>query len=298
MKNAKLSIILVILLSSLVIESCTKTYPEFDIPDIEQQVVVNSLFNLGEVFKVSVSLSQSRNTNNSLEVVENADVFLYENNLLVDTLVIRDDPSAIDSINRWHYYSKVLSQIKNQYMVVVDVPGFTPVYAISDIPEKAVIRYIRHEQLIKDQDVESSFIRIHIQLDSIMERGFYYFAVSKKRSLYSKNTQYILYEMNDPVLGQHRNSIEQNYCLFSGELLSSSSYNYFLDLDIGVLESHSLYFELLSLSEEAWLYLNSLSKQKNSDTRISEPVKVYSNINGGKGIFGGVNASIDSLLLK
>lgn len=280
------------------INSCTEYRNDIDLPEVESKLVVNSMFNYGDYFKINVSYSQTRNTTSELDVVRNAEVLMIEDNLIVDTLLINEDPNYLDSINRWFYYSKITPSLGKQYRVVVSANGYSPVYAISTVPEKAKIKVVDTEIIKAGDNQESKFLSVHLEMDSILKHGYYYFAVSHKRGIYSSTANYILFEMNDPVLGQHSNSIDQDYCLFTGELLADSSYTFSINLNESIMDSYVLYFELLSLSSEAWNYLETLTAQKNIDIRISEPVKVYSNVIGGRGIFGGINLCVDSLLLR
>ena len=59
-----------------------------------------------------------------------------------------------------------------------------------------------------------------------------------------------------------------------------------------------VYYNLATLSNEAFQYLSTRTSQKNNDIRFSEPVKVFSNVTGGTGIFAAMNISTDSLSLN
>lgn len=282
----------------LSITSCTAILDDIELPEVDQKLVVNSLFNEGEQFKVSVSYSQTRGTSANLNVVADALVILSEDNSIVDTLVITEDPFYADSVNRWYYLSSIVPVMDRQYSVRISAEDYQPVYANDFLPEKAKIRFVGKESISTTGEEARKYLRIYLEIDQLNATGFYYIAVSEKRYINSIRKNYILFEMNDPILGQHSYNIEQDYLLFPGEFLANQAYAFSIDLNEEIVNSNSVYFELISLSYDVWKYLETVTAQKNLDTRISEPVKVYSNVEGGRGIFGGINVSVDSLLLS
>lgn len=106
----------------LILISCVKEV-DYDIPPLKQQVVVNGLFCPDSVFSIHVSLSSS--TNAAPNFVENATVEIFKENISIGLL------SYVD--NGW-YKTSVKPVVGKSYKLVVSVPNFESVEALSYVP--------------------------------------------------------------------------------------------------------------------------------------------------------------------
>jgi hypothetical protein len=60
-----------------------------------------------------------------------------------------------------------------------------------------------------------------------------------------------------------------------------------------------MFAELRTVSEEYYLYYNSLSRQRTGNNGpFADPVMIYGNVENGQGIFAGYNASVDSVAIQ
>lgn len=94
--------------------------------------------------------------------------------------------------------------------------------------------------------------------------------------------------------GDHNSS---TYFVFSDEQFANSMKTFrtyfdkiYVDESIGG-NSSSIRFTLISMNQDTYLYYKSMLIQQDSDPTFSEPVKIYSNVTNGYGIFGSVSGS-------
>lgn len=114
---------LIYFLISFFLFSCTKEV-DLDIPNLPQKVVVNSLFCPDSVLKVHVSLS-TQIKDPTINYVENASCFLYENDILIKTF---------NTQTNGYYNSFYKPKAGKKYKIEVEVPGFEKVWAETSIP--------------------------------------------------------------------------------------------------------------------------------------------------------------------
>lgn len=87
------------------------------------------------------------------------------------------------------------------------------------------------------------------------------------------------------------------YFVFSDEQFANSMKTFrtyfdkiYVDESIGG-NSSSIRFTLISMNQDTYSYYKSMLIQQDSDPTFSEPVKIYSNVTNGYGIFGSVSGS-------
>lgn len=129
---------------------------------------------------------------------------------------------------------------------------------------------------------------------------------STKMGEYS-NSNY-LNEFDDIVFGTKKDNLEgifsestyDRYNIFSDDLIDGKThiisikynqnfmrnYNQPDFKDTTIIYERSVTFDLQTISKSYYLYLNSLKALEIADPFMSEPVQVYTNVNGGLGIMG------------
>jgi len=282
------------------INSCNAITYDIELPDVEKKLVVNGTFEEGKPFDLIISQNITRATSQKMKPVTNATILLYEEGTFIDTLKVFENSSYGDSVVRWHYTSNIRAISNHEYNIEVIAEGFSSVKAKSTVPEKAEIQFVNWEKVERTEQHSSEYLRINLKVDKIQPDGYYSLAVSNRRSIYDTYKSYTLFDMNDPVLGRYKNFWGTDYMLFSGAIIPSETYAFSLDLSENfyrnLFNDNVVLFELISLSEEEFRYRETLTAQKNVDIRISEPIKVFSNIEGGLGIFAGISVARDSLV--
>ena len=120
-----------------------------------------------------------------------------------------------------------------------------------------------------------------------------------KNEWYQERT-YSLVKSDDPVVEIVLNGQGQGpLYIFSDNVIDGE--NYFFKLSHHGLhyDGANIYIKLYSLSESYYLYLKSFYQQVEAEKDFfSEPVQVYGNIEGGRGIFAGYNVSVDSCYIE
>ena len=84
------------------------------------------------------------------------------------------------------------------------------------------------------------------------------------------------------------------YFLFTDKSFNENNFRFNVK-SLYDLKWKMIYFNLVNLSEDMYFYLETYDRDYNSIEFIAEPVRIYSNIKGGRGIFAGYNLSRDSI---
>ncbi|MCF8357192.1 MAG: DUF4249 domain-containing protein [Prolixibacteraceae bacterium] len=288
--------------------SCSEKYHDLELPDFEPKLVVNSFFREGKPFRVSVSNSQGRNNTNKLFPVVGAQVDLYEDNIWVEALEGSRDPEIAggDSIWKWFFYScEVLPREGHTYRLEVSAEGFASVTAESTIPPRTELEIIDTSWIKRDYD---KFLKVDLEMENPDDKRWFQLIVS--------NLSYILefdslqndvivgykdhgttFDINDPVIGLREQRLNEDYLVFSNELMSEKIHPFSVEISRSKIIYEMVGIDLVTLSDEAYKYMVTLTDFKNNDMRYSEPVKIFTNVNGGYGIFAGINVECDTINL-
>ncbi|MBN1924597.1 MAG: DUF4249 domain-containing protein, partial [Prolixibacteraceae bacterium] len=288
--------------------SCSEKYHDLELPGFEPKLVVNSFFREGEPFRVSVSYSQARNNTNKLYPVVGAQVELYEDNIWVEELQGAPDPEIAggDSIWLWLYYGReVLPREGHTYRLEVSAEGFAPVAAESTIPPRTKIEIVDTAWIERDYD---RFLNVDLEMENPDEKRWFCLVVTNLAPILEfdslQNDRVVGYydwgltfEINNPAIGKREQRLNEDYLVFSNELMKDENYPFSMSISKSKIYHERIGIDLVTLSDEAYTYLVTLSDFKNNDMRYSEPVKIFSNVEGGQGIFAGINVACDTINL-
>ncbi len=300
------------LLSVLVIStffiSCSQKFHDLELPDFEPKLVVNSFFRAGEPFRVSVSYSHGRNNTDEFCPVVGAQVDLYEDNVLVEELEGGRDKEEIKGnlIGKWFYYSReVLASEGHTYRLEVSADGFEPVFAESTIPPQTMLEIIDTAWVKKDYD---RYLKVDLEMDNPDKRRWFFLAATGLRALFEYDSIQndiivgyrelgVPFDINDLAIGKREQRVNEDYLVFSNELMMENTYSFSIEISVIKIMDERIGIDLVTLSDEAYKYLVTLSDFKNNDMRYSEPVKIFTNVNDGYGIFAGINVACDTINL-
>ena len=287
------------LISTLLIcFSCTKEV-DLDIPELPQKVVVNSLFCPDSVMQIHVSLTAGI-TEPKINNVDNATVKLFENDVLIKTIV---------SQQNGFYNSMYMPKVGKEYRVEVVVPGFDVVWAESSIPKNAIVdSFLCDLSKLQTNNINNLIMLSELFFNSDKSNGLNYYEIRGVNDTYKQFDESILAE----------NIIEQNppaFC-FSDQLFASSFHKlvlngYFDDITFdpftGELNYVLLNLPFKTISKEYYNFRKSWSNHvfnQNSDTHyddpltllfLGDPIEMYTNIMGGYGVFAGYNMQLVEL---
>jgi hypothetical protein len=294
MKNINHTLLLLIFISQIF--SCTKPY-ELDFDNIEKRIVVNSLFFPDSLmsFYLTEEADLSENvSSHNFTTVENAQIVISANNNIIDTA---------DYIEEGNYQAHFKPQIHVSYRVEVHAKGYNNVAAKDKIPYLTEIDSLK---ITKTNDLNYPY-RIKIIFTDPDEQENYYLITAAWRDSsdnYAWREAYI--ETEDPAIGYWRNSLFK-IPVFSDELFNGNQYELSLNLQVNAWKSMYYYFDLISISKSMYLYLKSYNAQAPGtddylmeyfQRGLIEPIPIYSNIEGGLGIFAGYAVSRDSIYIE
>jgi hypothetical protein len=276
-----------------------------DLGAFETEIVVLANFSNADTLEVVVGKSQSVISQSSPKYVSDALVELYVDGFYTDQLSFESSP--IPQIPGYYLSKKVVPEPGAHYRLVVEVPGFDPVEGACSMPfpvelDEGFTSALLETELI-DAENALATIRIAVKvLDLPGVSNFYHL------NFYQEGFDFQIDEDGDtlktsffslPLVMESDDDqiplipyIESRGVLFSdealeknrGELSFTSTFQYrHIDQLLDDLQ-----IELRSVSPEYFNYHRSLARQyQASPDPFSEPVILYSNIEGGQGVFAG-----------
>ncbi|MGB1241177.1 MAG: DUF4249 family protein [Chitinophagales bacterium] len=317
--------LLFLMACSLILASCDEdsfnTVVEVDLSEYGNQMVVIAAFQPDmpyfEESQFYVRLVKSNDvlkSDDSFEIISDASVVIVEDENLQIPLT---------HTGSGYYLAPVdIGRPKEgtNYHIEVNSPEFGTATANSNVPKKASFKnaYISNEDYI-DPSGGNEKVEITIELeDEASIENYYYLTVN---SIYSnpefgiEDSWVVCFSSSDPVFdadeyGSDFIEIEEAadvyYCggittfrdlLFEGESKTFKIYvdhyeifDYSYNPDTGeeIRTRRDIQLILGSMSRDIYNYKRSARSQSwNQDNPFAEPIQVYSNIEGGVGIFGG-----------
>jgi hypothetical protein len=292
----KLYLVLTLL---IVLIACEKTV-YIDIPDKGRMITINSLFNPDSLLKVSVSKS-CYILNNDIQVIENATVEVYENGNIINTLPY---------LNNGLYKSTTQKPSSgDRYKIKVTVPGMGTAETESYIPPETNIISIdtasvirtdidgyRYEQLefrvkFKDNPDENNYYLLEPNRINICTYDDY-----ERDTIISDTLQNIMdFESNDPSVVE---DLWGEGLLFNDNLFNGNTYEFVFSVEKYFYDTTSICINLISISEDYFKYLATCYKHMDANwDPFMEKISVYSNVEGGVGIFGGYSLATDTIVV-
>lgn len=279
--------------------SCEEYY-DIDIEQEDQKVIVNSVFSNREniEFNLYKSLPLTTFDINTVETINNAEIWFYENNHLIEKITPGNDL----------YKSYHIPQQGNTYTTKIVVPGEDTIVAQSYIPQVVDITSVTADFIY-----EKNTCQCNIRFADPEDVDNYY--IFTLQILYQqRDGTYEAYDFGHPwiyaasdfaVIEYNIFPDGQRGLLFSDKLIDGTEYTLNINLWKYYVVGNSpfnrckMFFCLTSISEDLYLYAKSIVKQNNSTSNpFKEYFNAYSNIENGLGIFGGYSMSIDSLIYR
>lgn len=274
--------------------SCEKTL-ELDADTKTSKLVVNSLFNEKQEWRIEVSKSLSVLDEGNLEFIDNAVVNIFDkNNNLLEQI-----PYSFG-----YYESAIgLKPIAGEnYNIAVAVPDFATVTAEDFCPrevpiltvdtssatnsfgEKELVATIRFQ----DPAAEDNFYGLEVDLDV--------FQITYNNGTGVFDTAFIDREIAylssaNPILDNGGADSYAQTLTFNDAVINGQSSSIRVSFSPGLEGSNYFYKKtarLISYSEATYNYIKSIDAYRNAEGNpFAEPVQVFSNIEKGFGIFGG-----------
>ena len=319
---------LIFILSLFLITSCQKVI-EFNGPVTDPIVVVNSLVTPNAVVKVVLSKSRFFLSNDTLfSMIDTATVSLFVNGAMKETLNHTSNGTFLST-----YKPVVGDSIRLQ----VQVPGKNMITCSTGIVSQVKFVSIDTSTVMNGPDMPIISVSVPTNgglpvIDTIgtsigrkmklvlkfnddpANRNYYRLVVYTKTNTGAKTINDYTFSFDDIVSGNTGNdtigppsSLATNkFNVFNDDLINGKQYplKFSVADNIDVYKpgkaplilKKELYVDLQSISREYYLYLQTRSNARNNNF-FSEPVQVYTNIDGGIGVLGSYTSNLTKIVL-
>lgn len=307
----KIKVFLIVLLST-VLWSCRKEFI-IDYPPLPKKLVVNCLFTPDSVFNIQVSkLHYPDDTTDA--IINNAEVILYENGYLFETLSYNSIEKSYISIKR--------PKSGNTYLVKVKANGFPSVVASDKVPDSIRIDSANvYISAYYDSWEERNLDIVKLYFKEDTSKDNYYEIISLKDENPEPPPHYYSFPYGitsiDPVISAEGILDQSKYLpvlSFSDKLLNENAeitFMPFLQLG-GWGVSPSSYTVLRNISKNYYLFRKKWFKflqtngliqpdgiaQWSNMSFVPNPADAYTNIENGLGIFASYTETIKLMNVK
>ena len=269
----------IVFITSILLASCTKEV-DMKINFGKSNIVLNSILTPDSIIKVSLTHSIPVNSTDLISFVENAEVFLFENSILVDTLKYTSNGN---------YISNRKPKTKSIYTTLVKVNSDTTLIATDTVPEQIPIDSLK---LLRKNN--SNYTIRFVATDISNENNYFILKVLQINdtvnytvsipncSFFSEISAYELFDKS--IL------IDDFY--FSGKQKA-------VDFICYAPEAIKIKVELLSISRALYYYYLTATQNFYANQGVDfSRVPVFSNVNNKMGILGAYSLANDSILIK
>ncbi len=296
----KKQLLKLILLTFLFITACTKPY-SFDIDNIEKRIIVNSFLCADSIYRVRLVEEAALNDKtyiieggifiSNYKPIDNAKIIIYNKSNIIDTL---------DFADNGNYYGHKKPDFTKSYKIVINADDFNKVEAENKLPTLVKIDSISKKKI--DEEYNNRYQLTIFFNDPPNEKNYYYISVNGLTHKYS--TQ-------DPAIGEWHSNWKQ-IPIFSDDLFNGKTYGVTIRVNADIHDWYEpgwnyIAVNLHTISQDYFLFVESYNKQmpKFGDDLMEffqhgliEPIPIYSNIDGGLGLFGSYTNSIDSVFFE
>lgn len=293
------SILAAFLLLVTLFSSCTKVI-DIDLPKHDSKLVVNSLFCSNIRLPINIGSSTSIMDNTGSSGIYNSIIDLYEDGILVQSGTISD------SI----FFASGTVKENSIYRFELSAPGYPNVTATDTVPIRTRINALEHNKSVWVNENGLMYSQVKIEFtDSPANRNFYelklYVFIDSPWEEDTKMYDFVgIGGIPDPVLKDSWPYFYETRSLpFKDNLFNGTECN--LDILYRIPnnndEPYDLIIELNSISRNYYNYKKQLGiymKTLDSDIFLGapDPVKLYSNIENGYGIFAAYSS--DKVILN
>lgn len=268
--------------------------------EITPRIVVNSLFTANDTIHLNVSESRSVLYEGTLPNVTNATAKLFDGN---GALI-----GVFSHLENGHYIlADPLPVVGATYTLEVSAPGFETVTATSTTPAiiditsiDTATQYLTYPQLqfdiaFNDDPAQKNYYGIRITSEvydidpETEEKTLLY-----KNAGFNSREFYIVNGYEDVDGEIYGSELYFSDETFNGQTNIFTARTYLNEL--GEFQEGFFVVSIISMSEELFKYNVTFSKyQEAQGDFFAEPVRVYSNVENGFGIFGGSSVESDTI---
>lgn len=286
--------LIIVLVAVFYICSC-ETVVQLDVPQKDNQLVINSLFHPDSTFGITLSQSQHVLDDGEFKEVTGATAIVMDEKGSELATLQEQEPGS--------YTSNLKPKPGQSYQIEVSKSGFATATATDAVPRDSA-QITKYE--VKRVSNSHNSIRLSIWIDDPKSKDYYQLYGRENVTIYGEEIDTTLYEeevyfaSDDPVFGDYGNNRQRLFfddVLFDGQVkklnIQTSVGRYQCSPMSDVCDQEievTLY--LRKLSEAYFNYIETSFLQDDlNDDPFAEPVPVYDNIKNGVGIFGGFRVS-------
>lgn len=260
--------------------SCTKRI-EIELPEHQPKAVINCFFKPDEPFSVYTHKSTAI-TEPVSKPVKNAHISLYKDAVFIETLQFKDSL----------YQSEHIVEEEATYKIIADLPDLVSVTSTNYAPTAPTLISTEFLGLIATSDGIDEY-QINIEIEDDVTKENYYQVVLLEEYEYIDVPDF---------------EVDHGSSNFHHEIFSDTSFNgatpiikvnYWVNKDYIIIKKLTL--KLRAVTKEYYTYFSSIyshidSQQGDDIFGYIEPIDMYTNIEGGYGIFAGYSEKVEQVI--
>ncbi len=269
---------------------------DMDIPNNGSNIVVNGMLSPDSTFKVNVSGSLHILDNGQPQYLDNAAVSIQDASGNTEALSLVEDgwyESAISPVEGANYTISVSAGNYTSVSGQTTIPQSVPISSWDTVPGVSFEESATVEVTISFDDPASEQNYYHVYLEKVIDDGFGG-AWVEPIGFYTRDAQID----QGGEAGKWYNDLTLKDELFNGQSYDLVLYidEYYFEEGFG--SNDFIKMHLISASSDYYNYVRTYNSYlwSNGDP-FSQPVIIYSNIDGGHGVFGGYSVATDTINL-
>lgn len=295
----------IVLLCNILFIACTKEV-KMKLPKHEPKIVVNCIFNTDTNIVVYLHKSSGM-FDNATPWIDNATIKLYKNNLFIGQM-------EYDQMGL--YVSDIIANENSEYRIEVFCEGFDMVNSVDFMPQKPFfIGAVFRDSIYIEAEGKYPISQVKITLEDDPNINNYYEVKLQTKQINgssSNNVHVVNLRKNADAVLLNENMFDYypKTILFSDKLFNGKTQVITIDYGCSVINlgyngnilpyDYDLIVHVRSVSENYFNYKKTLYKHLfNQESDVwngsGDPVQMFTNIQGGYGIFSAYSQIIDTI---
>lgn len=255
---------------------------------LENYLVLNAVLEPDSLIKCQVTRSNTMFQNGTIVTIEDAVVELYQNDQLIETLT--------HSQNGYYQTATLKASIGEKYSFKVSQKQFTNINCNTILPgetaaELTSVKYngstgnYDMELLVKDKPGKDCYRILIYTLTNFNGDDNYY------QTFIDSNDPVLNYNMVINDESGFSDYPDNNFMIFNDDLFEGEDYR--LKFSIYGYENAPVKVVLQHITEDLYQYYHTVqARDYYHEDPFTEPVRIYSNVDGGAGILGGATSTV------
>jgi hypothetical protein len=281
---------LIALIALVSLFSCEKII-EYDLPNPGNKITVQAFFTQADTISALVGESSYVLGNSGPTADPNAQVYLYRNEVVLDTMMPVLFTSYFDNstgreVPIYRYYSDYTADLGQEYRIEASKGDLPKVSGSTTVPAAIQIELVSGDSISNEYE---------IQILDNAKASDQYLLRCKIRTAGSDASYYAYMTFTDPSILSFSDGGDDPFdgsgevytqeAFVSGEFFVSGRKNIQLEVDAFFSNPNDkLTMEVVKITEEYFKFKRTAAAYANYFELFSEPAQIFSNVNGGYGI--------------